>query len=243
MAKRRVFITGGSSGIGLEIARRFARAGDEVIVSGRNAARLKETSLPFIEMDVTDERSVKAGFGKIGRVDVLIANAGNAETAPALKTSKALWDSMLAVNLTGVFLCAREAAAPMVERKAGRIIVVASTASLKGYQYVAAYAAAKHGALGLVRSLAIEFAKSGVTVNAICPGFTDTDLVARSLDTIAAKTGRSKEDALKSLVKDNPQGRLISPAEIAAATWWLASEEAAAVNGQSIVIDGGEVVS
>jgi NAD(P)-dependent dehydrogenase (short-subunit alcohol dehydrogenase family) len=241
--KRRVFITGGGSGIGLEIARRFANAGDDVLIAGRQAARLKETGLAFVEMDVTDEASVKAGFAKAGRIDVFVANAGAAESAPALKTSKALWDSMLAVNLTGVFLCAREAAAQMVERKAGRIIVIASTASLKGYAYVSAYAAAKHGALGLVRSLAIELAKTGVTVNAICPGFTDTDLVMRSLDTIAAKTGRSKEDALKSLVKDNPQGRLVSPAEVAAAALWLASDEAAAVNGQSIVIDGGEVIS
>lgn len=240
---RCVLITGGGSGIGLEIARRFAGAGDDVIVAGRNAARLKETGLPFLEMDVTDEASVKAGFAKAGRIDVLVANAGNAESAPALRTSKALWDAMIAVNLTGAFLCAREAASQMVERKAGRIIVIASTASLKGYAYVSAYAAAKHGALGLVRSLAIEFAKTGVTVNAICPGFTDTDLLVRSLDAIAAKTGRSKEEALKSLVKDNPQGRLVSPAEVAAASFWLASTEAAAVNGQSIVLDGGEVIS
>lgn len=243
MTKRRVFITGGGSGIGLEIARRFAAAGDEVTIAGRNPARLKEAGLSFLEMDVTDEASVRAGFAKAGRMDALIANAGNAESAPALKTSKGLWDAMLAVNLTGVFLCAREAAAQMVKRKAGRIIVIASTASLKGYPYVAAYAAAKHGALGLVRSLAVEFAKSGVTVNAICPGFTDTDLVARSLDAITAKTGRSKDEAMKALVKDNPQGRLVSPAEVAAAAFWLASVEAAAVNGQSIVIDGGEVIS
>lgn len=243
MTKRRVFITGGGSGIGLEIARRFAEAGDEVVIAGRNAARLKEASLPFTEMDVSDEASVKEGLAKAGRIDVLVANAGAAESAPALKTTKTQWDAMLAVNLTGVFLCAREAAAPMIERKSGRIIVVASTASLKGYPYVAAYAAAKHGALGLVRSLAIEWAKTGVTVNAICPGFTDTELVARSLDNIAAKTGRSKDDALKSLVQANPQGRLVSPAEVAAAAFWLASAEAAAVNGQSIVIDGGEVVS
>ena len=181
---RRALITGGGSGIGLAIARRFADAGIEVTVAGRDAARLEKTGLPFVTMDVADDTSVVEGVAKCGRIDIFVANAGAAETAPALKTQRAMWDRMIAVNLTSAYLCAREALPQMIERGWGRFIAIGSTASLKGYAYAGAYAASKHGLLGWVRTLAIELAKSGVTANAICPGYTDTPLIAGAVDAI-----------------------------------------------------------
>lgn len=240
---RRIFVTGGSSGIGLAIAKRFVESGYDVTVSGRNASRLKEIGFSFVEMDVTNEQSVIDGVKAAGPIDVFIANAGAAKTAPALKTSREIWDEMLAVNLTSVYLSAREAIPQMKLRGWGRFIVIASTASLKGYAYSGAYAAAKHGVLGWVKTLALEVAQNGVTANAICPGFTDTPLVDNALETIVAKTGRSRDDALAAFVKDNPMGRLIKPDEVATAALWLASDGAASVNGQAITVDGGETAS
>ena len=236
---RRVLVTGGGSGIGLAVAQRFAAAGHEVLVAGRNKARLQETGLEFIEMDVTDERSVIDGVKEAGDIDIFIANAGAAETAPALKTSRDMWDRMIAVNLTSVYLCARAAIPPMTTRGWGRFIAVASVASLRASSYAGAYVAAKHGVLGWVKTLALELAQTGVTANAICPGYVDTPLADKALDTITAKTGRGREEAIKTLVKDNPQKRLIRPEEIADAALWLAGEAAGGVNGQAIVIDGG----
>ncbi len=240
---RRALITGGGSGIGLAIAKELAANGINVTIAGRNAARLEKTGLAFIEMDVTDEQSVIDGIKSAGAIDIFVANAGAAATAPALKTSRAIWDEMIAVNLTSVYLCAREAAPQMRSRGWGRFIAIASTASLKAYPYTGAYAAAKHGVLGWVKSLALELAKTGVTVNAICPGFTDTPLVDEALDNIVAKTKTSREDALATFLKDNPLGRLIKPEEVASAALWLAGDNAASVTGQSIVIDGGETAS
>ncbi len=241
--KKSVLVTGGGSGIGLAIAKTFATSGYAVTVAGRNAPKLKATGLEFIEMDVTDEASVSDGVKRAGQIDIMIANAGAAGTAPALKTDRALWDHMLLTNLTSVYLSARATAPAMVERGWGRFIAVASTASLIGYAYTGAYAAAKHGVLGWIKSLAIELGKTGVTANAICPGFTDTPLIDNALDVVSAKTGRHRDDALSEFAKTNPMGRLIDPAEVAAAALWLASDGAASVNGQAIVIDGGEVVS
>lgn len=240
---RRAFITGGGSGIGLAVAQAFSTAGYHVTIAGRTASRMKDTGFDFIEIDVTDEQSVIDGVKAAGPVDIFVANAGGAATAPALKTDRETWDRMIALNLTSVYLCAREAIPQMKERGWGRFIAIASTASLKGYAYTGAYCAAKHGALGWIRTLALEIAKTGVTANAICPGFTRTPLVDEALDNITAKTGRSRNEALKEFTKANPMGRLVEPEEVAAAALWLASDSAASVNGQAIVIDGGETVS
>lgn len=236
-------ITGGGSGIGLSAARRLAQDGAQIIIAGRNEARLKATKFDYVVMDVADSASVRSAFRMIGPVDILVSNAGSVTTAPALKTNLEDWHTMLNVNLTGAFLCAQAAIPGMVERQWGRFIVIASTAALKGYAYTAAYCAAKHGVLGLTKSLAIELAKSGVTANAVCPGFTQTELVEQSLKTIARKTGKTEDAALKTLIRDNPMGRLVTPEEVAQAVAYLASPMAAATNGEAIVIDGGECVA
>lgn len=236
-------ISGGGSGIGLAIAKRFDAGGYRVTVSGRDREKLKTSGLSFVEMDVTDEASIRAALEQDGAPDIFIANAGAVATAPALKTKREVWDRMLAVNLTSVFVCAQASVPLMIDRGWGRFIVIASTASLKGYAYTGAYAAAKHGVLGWIRSLAIEIAKTGVTANAICPGFTDTPMVDNALTAVAEKTGRPRDQALSEFIKQNPMSRLIDPEEIAGAVLWLASDAAAAVNGQALAIDGGETAS
>lgn len=239
---KRVFVTGGGSGIGLAVARSFARAGYEVAVGGRNEERLKAAGFPYVLMDVGDEASVDAAAKEIGAIDILIANAGAAHTAPALKTSLEDWNRIVTTNLTGVFLSARAFAPAMIENGWGRIIAIASTASLRAYPYASAYVASKHGVLGLVKTLALELAKTGVTANAICPGFTDTAMFQQSVQNIVDKTGRAPEEAAAALLKDQPMGRLIKPDEVAGAALWLAGESGAGVNGQAIAIDGGETM-
>ena len=243
MAGKRVLITGGGTGVGADLARGFAAAGAEVVIAGRRLAPLQEvaarTGARALVADVTDEAAVTALFAEAGPCDVVIANAGAAESAPLTKTSLADWNAMLAVNLTGVFLTFRAALRRM--EGWGRLIAIASTAGLKGYPYVAPYVAAKHGTVGLVRALALEVASRPITVNAICPGFLDTEMTDRSIATIMEKTKRGRDEAVKALAKNNPQGRLFDASEVTAAALWLCSEGAKGVNGHALAISGGEV--
>lgn len=244
-------VTGGATGIGLAISSALADTGIKVVVAGRTETRVKAATESIIgavplRIDVTDEASVQAAFSELADrallPDILVNNAGAAETAKFERTSITLWQHMLDVNLTGAFLCARAAVPNMKENQFGRIVTIASTAGLKGYAYTAAYSAAKHGVIGMTRSLALELAGTGVTANAVCPGFTDTDIVRDSVATIASKTGRSKEAALKELTRHNPEGRLITPQEVAASVLYLISDAAGAMNGQSVAVAGGEVM-
>ena len=244
LAGRRVLITGGGTGVGADLARGFVEAGAEVVIAGRRAAPLDAVAADLpgmrcVQADVTDEESVAAMYAAAGPVDIVIANAGAAESAPLVRTSLAMWEQMLSVNLTGAFLTLRDGAAQM--QGWGRLVVVASTAGLKGYGYVSAYTAAKHGAVGLVRSVAQEVARKGITANALCPGFLDTEMTERSIANIMDKTGKDRDAALKALTATNPQGRLVAPAEVTAAALWLCGPGSDAVNGQAIAISGGEI--
>jgi 3-hydroxybutyrate dehydrogenase len=242
-------VTGGSRGIGREIALVLARAGATVTVVGRDRAKLNEAiaagAAHFADVaDVADQGVLGAAIAKaIARqpVDILIANAGIAESAPFLKSDAALFRRMMDVNFMGVVHAIQPVLPAMKERTYGRIVAIASTAGLKGYGYVSAYSAAKHAVVGLVRSLALELATTRVTVNAVCPGFTETDLVSASIDNIVSKTGRSREQARDELSRHNPQGRLVTPAEVADTVLWLCGEEASAVTGQAIAVAGGEI--
>jgi NAD(P)-dependent dehydrogenase (short-subunit alcohol dehydrogenase family) len=243
-------VTGGGRGIGRAIAAALTGAGAAVTVLGRGEAALAETvaegrASGYAIADVTDQRALedvlKRATAERGAIDILIANAGGAESAPFAKADADQFRRMFELNVMGVVHAIRAVLGDMVARRFGRIVVVASVAGLKGYAYVSAYCAAKHAAVGLVRSLAQETAKSGVTINAVCPGYTDTDLVRDSLANIAAKTGRSREAALADLLADEPLGRLISPEEVAAAVLFLCSREAAAVTGTTLAISGGEL--
>lgn len=242
-------VTGGGRGIGRAIAASLVQAGATVTVLGRNRAVLEEAvaagAAHFVAVaDVANEASVVQAITESAArqpIDLLIANAGAAESAPFMKSDAALFQRMIDVNLMGVVHAAHAVLKPMTERRQGRIVAVASTAGLKGYSYVSAYCAAKHAVVGFVRALALEVAASGVTVNAVCPGFTDTDLVAGSLDLIMKKTGRSREQAVAELAKHNPQGRLVTPAEVADTVLWLCGPGASAVTGQAIAVAGGEI--
>lgn len=242
---KQAFITGGGSGIGLATARALAGAGWQVTLAGRDPLRLARAveSLAGASgcvFDVTDSAAAETMlFDR--RVDCLINNAGGVDSAPFEKTSPEAWRAALDLNLMGTVNCTRAVLPYMKAEGWGRIVNIASTAGLTGYRYVTPYVAAKHAVVGLTKALALEVAKTGVTVNAVCPGYTDTELVSGAVATIAKATGRSAEDALKTFTASNPQGRLVKPEEVAAAVVWLASDAAAAVNGIALPIAGGEV--
>lgn len=239
---RRVLITGGGTGVGADLARGFAAEGAEVVICGRREGPLRavaeRTGAQVILADVTDEGEVARLFAEAGPCDVIIANAGQADSAPFSRTSLEQWNRMLAVNLTGVFLTFREGLRQFDGW--GRLLAVASTAGIKGYAKVAPYAAAKHGVMGMVRSLALEVARGPVTVNAICPGFLDTDMTVESIRIISEKTGRSLDEARAALEGLSPQNRLYRPDEVTSAALWLCGPGSDGVNGQAITISGGE---
>ncbi|MBN9008220.1 MAG: SDR family oxidoreductase [Rhizobiales bacterium] len=249
LASHHALVTGGGRGIGRAIAAGLSRAGTTVTVLGRNRASLDEAvasgdAQAAVVADVADQASVNAAIAEAAArqpIDILIANAGAADSAPFAKSDAAMFQRMFDVNVMGVVHAAQAVLPGMKARGSGRIVAIASTAGLKGYAYVSAYSAAKHAVVGLVRSLALEVASSGITVNAVCPGFTDTDLVAASIDNIMSKTGRSREQAVAELAKHNPQGKLVTPTEVADCVLWLCGDGASAITGQAIAVAGGEI--
>ncbi|MCF8474718.1 MAG: SDR family oxidoreductase [Emcibacter sp.] len=251
LAGKHAVITGGGRGIGAAIADSLSAAGAKVTIMGRNQEILdqKAKSLPdcfAISCDVTDELSVTNAFvmakNHHGSVNILINNAGQAQSLPFKKTDRAHVQRMLDVNYIGPYLCIQTCLQDMVDGNNGRIINVASTAALKGYSYVTAYSAAKHAILGLTRSLALELANKGVTVNAVCPGFTNTDIARDAIKNIVAKTGRTENEAIAELTLHNPQKRLIEPCEVAETVLWLCGDKSASITGQAIAVAGGEVM-
>jgi NAD(P)-dependent dehydrogenase (short-subunit alcohol dehydrogenase family) len=249
LAGRHALVTGGGTGIGAIVATTLARAGAVVTICGRRLEPLQATAagepnIRAVTADVTSEKSVTALYEQAETVgepfDIVIANAGMAESARAAKTSLALWNRTVEVNLTGAFLTVKPALAAMRVRGWGRIVFIASTAGLKGYAYVAPYVAAKHGVIGLMRALALEVASAGITVNAVCPGFTETTMLSDAVERIVKTTERSAAEVRTALVARNPQGRFVQPQEVADAVLWLCSGASAAITGQAISVSGGE---
>jgi 3-hydroxybutyrate dehydrogenase len=253
LSGKTALVTGGGRGIGRAIALAFAREGARVAVAARTAEQVEQVASEIgndavaLVCDVSDPESVARMFTDVrerfGDPDILVNNAGIAETATLVNTTDELWHRHLAINLSGTFFCTRAALPAMLKKGWGRVINVASIAGKTGAPYVAAYSASKHGVLGLTRSIALEVATSGVTVNAICPGYVDTEMVSRGIDRITFKTGRTAEEALDTLKKTSPQNRLVTPEEVAAVALLLASEQGRGINGQGINVDGGTVLN
>jgi NAD(P)-dependent dehydrogenase (short-subunit alcohol dehydrogenase family) len=249
-------VTGGGQGIGAAVARSLAQAGAAVVVAARTRSRIEAVAAELsdaghaawaVPCDVTDEASVRAlaeaAAERLGHVDILINNAGTAHSAPLHKTTLEDWNRLLAVNATGAFLCARAFAPGMTQRGWGRIVTIASTAGLSGGRYVAAYAASKHAAIGLTRCVAAEVGAAGVTANAICPGWADTEMTHEAIERIVRQTGRSEDEALRAILETTNQRRLIAPAEVANLVLVLCDEAAKGINGQAIVLDGGGLLA
>ncbi len=243
---RHALVTGGATGIGLAITKSLVAAGARVTVASRNSERVTAVAAELenvngVTLDVTNPKDISAVFEQSEPVDILVNNAGIAFAVPFEEMSLEQWSAVMAVNLTGVFLCTQAVLASMRDRDQGRIINIASTAGLKGAPYISAYAASKHGLIGMTRSLALELATTGITANCVCPGFTDTDMVADAITNITSKTGRSEAEALAELVKHNPQRRLVTPEEVADTVLWLCQDSSRSITGQSIVIAGGDI--
>lgn len=245
---QRALVTGGGRGIGRAIAASLTAAGARVSILGRDEATLRDAvangvAADFAACDVRDEASVSAALDQLSRLhafDIAVANAGAVETGPFMRSDSERFRRMVEINLIGTVNLFHATLPAMLEHRRGRLIAISSTAGHRGYPYVSAYVAAKHAVVGLVKSLALETARSGVTVNAVCPGYADTDMATASIDNVAAKTGKSREDALAAMIKDNPQGRLIAPEEVAAAVLYLCGPGSDAVTGQSLMVNGGE---
>jgi NAD(P)-dependent dehydrogenase (short-subunit alcohol dehydrogenase family) len=248
LAGKHAVVTGASRGIGLAIARSLLAQGARVTLMARDAVALEAAAaglgggVTWQAVDVTDPSSVADAFARAGAVDILVNNAGQAASSPFLRLEAAMWQRMLDVNLSGAYHCIQAALPSMLDAGWGRIVNLASTAGLTGYRYVAAYCAAKHGLVGLTRALALELATKGITVNAVCPGYTETDIVQDAVANIVRKTGRSEAQARAELAAANPQGRLVQPDEVAHAVTMLCMPAAAAMNGQAIAVAGGELM-
>jgi NAD(P)-dependent dehydrogenase (short-subunit alcohol dehydrogenase family) len=256
LAGQHAFVTGASRGIGAAIAHELGAMGASLSITGRDVEALTTVKSDIVDaagvnvcdyaFDVTDaqaiQRVVAEASDALGPISILVNNAGAATSASFMKTDLARWQSLLDINLTGPFLLTQAVLQGMLDRKSGRVINVASTAGLIGYSYVAPYVASKHGVIGLTRALATEYARSGVTFNSVCPGFTETDIAARTIDTMVNKAGRTEDEAYAELAALNPQGRLVQPDEVAQTVGWLALPGSSSISGQSIAVAGGEVM-